>query len=192
MNQPRILVFAGSTRSASYNRKLAAVAADELREAGADVTHVDLTDYPMPLYHGDLEAAEGLPESVRELKKWFVAHQGLLLACPEYNSSITPLLKNTIDWVSRKEGDEPSLAAYKGKVVGLTSASTGRLGGLRSLATVRSILSNIGCLVLPTQVAVPHAKEAFDDDGALTDEGRIKALRKLAGELVDATRRMAG
>src|SRR5262245_32979393 len=130
---PRILAFAGSTRRDSVNRKLLTIAAEDVRRAGGQVTVVELSDYPMPLLDEDLEAAGGIPEPARRLKKLFLEHDGLLLACPEYNSSITPLLKNVIDWVSRREGTEGALACYKGKTAALISASPSMLGGLRGL-----------------------------------------------------------
>lgn len=191
MTAPRVLVFAGSTRSGSFNKKLARLAADDARQAGAEVTLLDLRDYPMPLYDGDLEAAEGVPAPAQELKRLFKAHQGLVLACPEYNSSITGVLKNTIDWVSRRvDGETTGLEAYKGKVVGLLSASPGALGGLRGLVTVRSILSNIGCLVLPDQVAVGKADAAFDEQGHLVDEKVRKRVRHVVDEVVRVAGRL--
>ena len=164
---PRILVFAGSTRTGSHNKKVARLAARFAEEAGAEVTLIDLRDLPMPLYDGDLESAEGIPANAMQLRRMMMAHDAFLLACPEYNSSITAVLKNAIDWVSRPVPGDPDLVAYKGKVVGLLSASPGALGGLRGLVTVRSILGNIGCIVLPDQVAISKAHEAFDDDGNL-------------------------
>ena len=181
---PKILAFAGSSRRESLNKKLLEAAANRVREAGAEVTVVDLLDYEMPLYNGDFEEEHGIPETAKRLKRLMIEHNGLLLACPEYNSSITPLLKNTIDWVSRREGDEQPLVAYRGKVAGLVSASPGGFGGMRGLVTVRSILGNIGVLVLPTQVALGSASSAFDDDGNLIDPRLTKRLDALAEELV--------
>ena len=150
MSEPvKILAFAGSTRRDSWNKKLLHIAIQSARSAGAQVTLIDLKDFPLPLYDGDLEATAGVPENALKLKELFKSHQGLLLACPEYNSSITAVLKNTLDWVSRPVPDEPPLAAFKGKVVTLISASPGALGGLRGLVHVRAILGNIGCIVLP-------------------------------------------
>jgi NAD(P)H-dependent FMN reductase len=180
---PRILAFAGSARSGSLNRKLVRIAADGARAAGAEVTLVELRDYPLPLYDGDLEAAEGLPANARQLKDLFLAHQGLLIAAPEYNSSITPLLKNTIDWVSRSAPGEPSLACFDGKVAALLSASPGSLGGLRGLLVTRLCLSNIRVLVLPDQVAVPNANDAFAEDGRLKEEKRQASVARLGATL---------
>ena len=182
-DQPRIVAFAGSARRNSFNLKLVKVAAEGAQAAGADVTVLDMRDFPMPLFDQDLEAAEGSPENARKLRKIILAHNGLLIASPEYNSSITPLLKNAIDWVSRAGEGEKALAAYEGKVGAVMSASPGRLGGLRGLVHLRSILSNIGVLVIPDQVAVGEAHTAFDEDGALVDEGRRASIQGL-GESV--------
>ncbi len=169
MAGPRILAFAGSLRKDSYNKKLVKIAADAARRAGADVTFIDLKDYPLPIYDGDIEAASGIPENGLKLKKLFVEHDGLLLSCPEYNSSITAVLKNTIDWVSRQQPGEPNLVAFTGKVAVLMSASPGALGGLRGLVHVRSILGSINVIVLPQQLAISKAHEAFDEAGTLKD-----------------------
>lgn len=189
---PKILTLAGSTRRDSYNRKLAVAAAAIAEGLGAEVTRLELADYPLPLLSQDLEAAEGIPENATRLKRVFREHDGFVIACPEYNSSITPLLKNTIDWLSRRADGEPPLVAYKGKVATLLSASPGGLGGLRGLVHVRSILSNIGVLVLPTQVAVSKAHEAFGTDGALTDESVSKRVETAVRELVETSTRLAG
>jgi chromate reductase len=186
MSQPKILVFAGSTRTGSFNKKLAHIAETAAREAGADVTFVDLRDLALPLFDQDLEEASGLPEGAKKLKSLMRAHEGFLIASPEYNSSITGVLKNAIDWASRTEtDDEPSLVAFRGKVAALFSASPGALGGLRALVHIRAILSNIGVLVLPDQVAISTAHEAFDDSGHLKDERKAKQVAKLARTLVE-------
>jgi NAD(P)H-dependent FMN reductase len=185
---PRILAFAGSLRTGSYNRKILAVAADGARAAGADVTRVDLRDFPLPVYDADLEAAEGLPEAARKLKARFDAADGLLLACPEYNAGIPGTLKNVLDWVSRPAPGERPLQAFRGKVAALCSASPGALGGVRSLLQVRLVLGSIGVVVLPDQVSLPKANEAFDDEGNVLDPGRRKALMELGGALAHATR----
>ncbi|MGI9419834.1 MAG: NADPH-dependent FMN reductase [Geminicoccaceae bacterium] len=166
---PRILAFAGSTREGSFNKKLVNVVAEGARDAGAEVTVIDLREFPLPLYDGDLEATGGLPENARRLRALFMEHQGLLISSPEYNGGMSAVLKNAIDWVSRSEGDEPGLAAYRDKVAGLVSASPGGLGGLRGLVHVRQILTNIGVLVIPQQHALGGAGQAFGDDGMLTD-----------------------
>ena len=178
---PRILAFAGSLRRDSFNKKLVPIAAKAARDAGAEVTLIDLKDFPLPLFDQDLEAEQGMPENGKKLKQLFIDHDGLLIAAPEYNSSITAVLKNAIDWVSRPAPGEPSLVAFRGKVATLMSASPGALGGLRGLVHVRSILGNIGVIVLPEQIAVAQAHEAFNPDESLKDpkqQAGIEALGK--------------
>lgn len=189
---PRVLAVAGSTREQSLNKRLVRIAAEAARSAGGDVTLIDLRDFALPLYDGDLEQAAGPPEAAVRLKALFVAHDGLLISSPEYNSSITGVLKNAIDWISRAAGDEPPLAAFRGKVAALLSASPGALGGLRGLVHLRAILGNIGVLVLPDQVAVPRANEAFDAAGRLVDERQQLALERLAASLVETTGKLRG
>jgi NAD(P)H-dependent FMN reductase len=188
----KILAFAGSSRAGSWNKKLVAVAANAARAAGGDVTLVDLRDFLMPIYDGDLEASSGLPEHAKRMKALFLAHDALLLSCPEYNASITGLLKNTIDWVSRSAPGEGPLACFVGKTASLISASPGALGGLRGLVHVRSILGSIGVFVLPTQVAVSKAHEAFDADGKLKDGKQQASIERLAAELVTTTSKLRG
>ncbi|HSB77377.1 MAG TPA: NAD(P)H-dependent oxidoreductase [Candidatus Methylomirabilis sp.] len=180
---PRILAFAGSTRTESYNKRLIQIAVKGARAAGTDVTLIDLRDYPLPLYDGDLEVRDGLPANARKLKDLFLAHRGLLISAPEYNSSITAVLKNAIDWVSRPVPGESSLACFDGKVAALMSASPGALGGLRGLVHLRSILQNIKVLVLPDQVAVPRAGDAFNPDGSLKDAKQQAAVAELGTRL---------
>lgn len=182
--RPKILVFAGSAREGSWNRRLARLAAGAVDRAGGAPTLLELRELPLPLYDADLETREGVPQNARRLKDLFRAHRGLLLACPEYNSSITPLLKNAIDWVSRREGAERPLECFEGKVAALVSASPGALGGLRGLVTVRSILGNIRVLVLPDQLAVPKAQEAFDEADGLRDAAQTASLDRVASALV--------
>ncbi|MFV0446043.1 MAG: NADPH-dependent FMN reductase, partial [Planctomycetaceae bacterium] len=155
--QSRIIAFAGSARRGSFNKQLVRVAATGARTAASEVIEIDLAEYPLPLFNEDLEAEQGPPENATRLKELFKAADGFLIACPEYNSSISPLLKNTIDWLSRKAEGEAPLAAFKGKTCALMSASPGQFGGLRGLVTVRSLLGNIGVLLLPDQVSVPKA-----------------------------------
>ena len=184
MNQPKILAFAGSTGTSSFNKKLVAIAADGARSAGAQVTSIDLRDFPMPLYDADLETASGLPENARKFKNLLREHDGLLISSPEYNSSISAVLKNAIDWASRAESDdEPPLVAFKGKVAALMSASPGGLGGLRGLVHLRSILGNIGIIVLPDQVSISSAHEAFDESGKLKDARKAKQVADLGAGL---------
>ncbi len=192
MSNPRILAFAGSARTDSYNAQLVQVAAEGARTAGADVTVLNLKEYPLPLYDQDIEQEQGTPENAKKLKQLFLDHDGLLISSPEYNSSITPLLKNTIDWVSRPAEGEPMLAAYQGKVAALMAASPGGLGGLRGLVHVRSILSSIGVIVLPDQIAVSRAFEAFDDDGQLKDEKQQKRVQGLGESVANMLSKLAG
>lgn len=189
---PRILAFAGSLRRESYNKKLVRVAAEGAQNAGAEVTYLDLKEYPLPVYDGDLEEEEGLPANAVRLKELFHAHDGLLIASPEYNSSISGAFKNVLDWVSRPMEGEAPLGAFDGKVAVLMSASPGRLGGLRGLVTVRSILGNIRVLVLPEQIAVSSAHEAFDEAGALRDPIQAKGVRELGERLVEVVRKLKG
>jgi NAD(P)H-dependent FMN reductase len=191
MPAPRILAFAGSLRRDSLNKKLVRVAADAVRAAGGDVTLIDLKDLPLPVYDGDLEAAEGIPPNARTLKELMKAHPGLLIASPEYNTSIPGALKNAIDWASRSEKGEPPLAAFEGRIAALLSASPGALGGLRGLLTTRSILSNIRVLVIPEQVGVPKANEAFGPDGKLLDPKLSAAVEKLAKRLVEVVSKLS-
>lgn len=183
MTTPKILAFAGSTRTDSYNKKLVQIAVSGAQAAGAEVTFVDLRDIPMPLFDEDLEAQEGLPTNARKLKDLMVTHQGLLIASPEYNSSISAVLKNAIDWVSRPSPGEPPLACFTDKVAAIMSTSPGALGGLRGLVHLRSILGNIKVLVLPDQIVVPKANDAFNSDGSLKDPNQHAAVEKLGSKL---------
>ena len=175
---PRILALAGSVREGSFNKKAVDIAAQGAEAAGAEVTRLDLANYPLPIFNQDLEKEKGLPPQARDLKALFQSHQGLLIASPEYNSSLTALLKNTIDWVSRSEGEEGPLVAYRDKVAVLMAASPGGLGGLRGLVHLRAILQNIGVIVLPKQLAVGASHEALDS--AKTQESLQGLGRSLA------------
>lgn len=184
MKTPRILAFGGSLRRDSFNQKLAAVAAAGAREAGAEVTLIALRDFPLPVFDQDLEDAAGMPAAAKALKQLFREHDGLLIAAPEYNSSLTAALKNAFDWVSRAEtDDEPPLVAFAGKTAALCAASPGALGGLRGLVHVRAILGNIGVTVLPDQVAVSKAHEAFAADGTLSDAKQAARVKNLGAQL---------
>ena len=190
-NTSKILAFAGSTREASYNKQLVKIAANGARAAGAEVTYIDFRDFPLPLYDGDLEAKEGIPENARKLKQLMKEHQGLLIASPEYNSSISGVLKNTIDWISRPEGDEPLLACFVDKVAVIMSASPGGFGGMRGLVHLRSILGNIKVLVLPDQIAVSNAFEVFNPDGTLKDGKQQAAIEQLGSKLATVVQKLA-
>ncbi|MFN0105342.1 MAG: NADPH-dependent FMN reductase [Bryobacteraceae bacterium] len=192
MDQTRILAFAGSLRKDSYNKKLLSIAIAGATAAGADVTAIDLRDYPLPIYDGDLEAESGLPANALALKRLFIAAEGLLIASPEYNSSITAVFKNTIDWVSRPVPGEASLAAFDGKIVTLMAASPGVLGGLRGLVHVRAILGNINAIVLPGQVTVSKAHEAFTPEGQLKDARQQANVEKLGATLAATIAKLKG
>lgn len=192
MPPARIMVFAGSIRSGSYNARLAALAAKELALAGADVTHISLVDYPMPIYDGDLEARSGPPPHAVQLKQMMMRHQGVFVVSPEYNASITPLLKNAIDWISRvREGREPPLPAYRNRVFAIGGASDGQHGAMRSLLALRQVLE-IGCgaLVLPEQIAVNKASGAFDDMDNLKDEQMTGRLKAIVRRLIEVAQRL--
>jgi NAD(P)H-dependent FMN reductase len=179
LTKPKILAFAGSTRIDSFNKKLVKIAAAGAVENGADVTIIDLKDYPMPLYDGDLEQQQGLTPNARKLKDVMLSHQGFLISSPEYNSTISGVLKNTIDWVSRPvEGEEP-LACFKDRIAGIMSASPGALGGLRGLVHVRAILENIRVIVIPDQIAVAKAHEVFNADGTLKEKKQEEQVKKI-------------
>ena len=191
--QPRILAFAGSTRRDSYNKKLVSLAAEAARAAGAQDTLIDLRDLALPLYDADLEAADGLPANARKLKELMTQHEGLLISSPEYNSSVSAVLKNAIDWMSRQETpSEPALLSFREKVAVIMSASPGALGGLRGLVHLRSILGNIRVIVLPDQVAVMKAHEAFDADGRLKDPQVAASVEVLGRTLTDVLVRLRG
>ena len=194
---PRILAFAGSLRTGSYNKKLVKIAAEGARKAGAEVTYIDLRDFPLPVFDEDLEKSDGLHPNARKLKDLFLAHHGLLISAPEYNSSITAVLKNTIDWVSRPcvqpDGTpEPPLGCFDRKVVGLLSASGGALGGIRGLVEVRRILGNIKCLVLPDQFSLVKAHEALDDQGHLKDAKQREQAEAIGGKVAATAAKLHG
>lgn len=190
-----LLVFAGSMRAQSFNRRLAAVAADLGREAGAAVTHIELADFDVPLYHADLEA-KGTPRDVVRLKEIFFAHPAWIVVSPEYNGSYTGLMKNTIDWVSSPIKGDPEWSSgtkpFAGKVVGMLSASPGALGGLRSLSHLAPLLMNLQCWVSPKQFALSKAGEAFAPDGQLVAEPARENVRAVVDQVLWATRRFQG
>jgi len=184
-DSPKILAFSGSSRRESLNRKFLAVAVQAAREAGAEVTLIELNDYELPLYNGDLEDAEGLPANARKLIDLIEAHAGLLIASPEYNSMNTPLLKNTIDWCTRAD-DNP----FTGRIAAVISASPGALGGIRSLKLAQQLLLHLGCHVVPGNAMLPQANKAFGPDGKLTDARALKTVNELAATLVETVRKL--
>ena len=184
----KILAFTGSARKDSLNKKLLKIAAAGAAAAGAEVTLIDLADFEMPLFNQDLEREQGMPEKAREFKKLMSAHDGFLIASPEYNGAFSPLLKNTIDWASRSESDnEPPLVAYRGKTAAIMSTSPGGLGGMRGLLMLRMLLGNLGVIVLPDQQAVPNGFKVFNDDGSMNDDKLEKRIRTLGENLVGFT-----
>jgi NAD(P)H-dependent FMN reductase len=194
LSSTKLLFFAGSARDASYNKRLARLGAEIAEANGLAATFADLGDYPMPLYDADLQALEGIPENARKFEALMKVHSGIFIACPEYNASITPLLKNTLDWVSRirNDGEEP-LAVYKTRVFALGSASPGGMGGLRGVNTVRTTLElGLGALVLPDQFAVPKAAEAFEDNGHLKSKDSQESFKRLIQKLARAAHVLHG
>ena len=187
MPAPRILVIPGSLRSGSHNARLAALAAKELALLDADVTRISLEDYELPLFDADLAGGAALPATAVKLKQALTAHRGIFITSPEYSASVTPLLKNAIDWVSRvRERGEPPYAAFKGRVFALVSATSGGGGGIRSLMALRQILElGCGALVIPEQVSVPRAELAFDDMDNLKDEALTAALKTSLRRLIE-------
>lgn len=190
----RLLFLAGSARKESFNKRLAALGAEIANANGIHSTFVDLGDYPMPIYDGDLEAAEGPPDNARKLKALFEVHHGIFIISPEYNASIPPLLKNALDWVSRiRDGDEPPLNVYKTRVFAIGSASPGAFGGIRGLSVLRQTLElGVGALVLPDQFAVPRAANAFADNGHLADGKSMELYKGTIEKLAHAAFVMSG
>ncbi len=185
MTTAHILAFAGSSRKDSWNRKVLEVAVAGARDAGANVTVANLADYAMPIYNADWHVENGVPPAMRELRKLMMAANGLLIASPEYNASLTPLLKNTIDWLSQdvgKDKDENGNAPFEGKIGGLMGASNGGFGTIRALPHVSYILSNLGVFMLPV-VAVPGVAKSFDENGVMTNERAKKMLSGLGARL---------
>lgn len=191
---PKILIFAGSTRLASFNRKLAHAAAELARAIGADVTHIELADFDIPMYNADLEA-KGTPADVMKLKQLMFEHPGWIICSPEYNGSYTALLKNTIDWASSpvkadpawQDGNKP----FSGKVVGVLSASPGALGGLRSQSHLVPLLLNAHCWVAPKAFALARAGDAFDADGQLVNDAHRKNVQAVIDQVLFAAGRLA-
>ena len=180
----KILAFAGSARRQSLNKKLLKIAAAGAQAAGAELTLIDLADFEMPIFNQDLESERGMPGKAVEFKKLMIAHDGLLIASPEYNGAFSPLLKNTLDWASRSESaDEAPLVAYRGKTAAILATSPGGLGGMRGLGMLRMLLGNLGVIVLPDQQAVPNGLKIFNDDGSMIDDKLEKRLRTLGENL---------
>lgn len=190
--QPRILVFAGSNRSGAYSGKLAACAVAALAKAGADVTRIALADFALPIMDEDLEKEHGIPDAALRLGRMIAAHDGLLIVSPEYNASIPPLLKNTIDWVSRitKDGGRP-LKPFQGRIAALCSTSPGAFAGIRGLYHLRAVAQNVGLTVITEQCSVPAAHEAFNEDGSLKNARSVAALDAVAATLTATCRALS-
>ncbi|MEM9661356.1 MAG: NAD(P)H-dependent oxidoreductase [Planctomycetota bacterium] len=181
----KILAFSGSLRKESFNQRAAAVAAELARERGAETTLISLRDYEMPIFNQDDEEETGVPANARAFREKLLAHDGFILACPEYNGSVTGALKNALDWASRaKQGDEAPLECFAGKAVALVAASPGGLGGRRGLTHVREILADVGCHVVPNMVAISQVHTKFGGDGELTHDDTRASLASLAETLV--------
>jgi chromate reductase len=190
----RLLFFAGSTREASFNKKLAALAHHIAEANGIEAVLVDLKDYPMPIYNGDLEAEEGPPERAGAFKALLEEYPGVFIASPEYNASVTPLLKNTLDWVTRvRAKGETGLEVFKTRVFAISGASPGYYGGMRSLLTLRQVLEvGMGAAVIPQQLALPRAMDAFAEDGSLKDKAQQNLCKSVVEALAVAARKFTG
>ena len=191
MSALKILVIPGSLRSGSLNAKLAAAAAHEFALAGAEVTRISLADFPLPIYDGDLQTKSGVPKHAINLKRMMSAHHGVLIVTPEYNSSVPALVKNTIDWVTRvQDAHETRGQVFRDRAFAIAAASENRLGGTRSLAALRLILSACHAVVIPNQLALSFANEAYDDMDRLKHPADIEALKALVWQLIELSQRM--
>src|SRR6267154_5547038 len=191
MSALKILVIPGSLRTGSLNARLAAVAALELVQSGAEVTRISLSDFPLPIYDGDLQAKSGVPKHAVNLKRMIGAHHGVLMVTPEYNSSVPALVKNTIDWITRvQDPHETRGQVFRERPFAIAAASEGRLGGTRALAALRLILSACHAIVVPNQLALSFADQAYDDMDRLKNPTDIEALRALVRQLIDVSQRM--
>jgi chromate reductase, NAD(P)H dehydrogenase (quinone) len=191
MSALKILVIPGSLRTGSLNARLAAAATDELAQAGAEVTRISLGDFPLPIYDGDLQAKSGVPKHAVNLKRMIGAHHGVLIVTPEYNSSVPALVKNTIDWVTRvQDAHETRGQVFRDRAFAIAAASGNRLGGTRALAALRLILAACQATVIPNQLALSFADEAYDDRDRLKHPADAEALKALARQLIDVSQRM--
>src|ERR1700736_4144700 len=191
MSALKILVIPGSLRSGSLNAKLAAVAAHELAQMGAEGTRISLADFPLPIYDGDLQSKSGVPKKAVNLKRMIGAHHGVLIVTPEYNASVPPLVKNSIDWVSRvQDANETRGQVFRGRAFAIAAASESRLGGMRALAALRLVLSACYATVIPNQLALSFASDAYDDMDRLKHPADIEALNAMVRQLIDVSQRM--
>lgn len=193
MTSPKLLFFAGSARKDSVNKAFAKAGAKLAQEDGIDATFLDLKDYELPLYNGDFEDEFGVPDNARRLREIVEDHQGVFIVSPEYNSAIPPLLKNTLDWISRVTNDDgSSTAAFKNRPTALGAVSPGSLGGMRVLAGLRPILANgYNALVIPEQISVPFGNKAFSEDGSLTDDKLVERYKSVISSLRNVAERMS-
>lgn len=176
----KVLAFAGSTRSESYNKKLVKEAAERACEMGAKITVIDLKDFPMPLYEADLEKEKGMPENAKKLRQIMMAHDAMIIASPEYNASIPALLKNALDWASRSEEGEGSKAAFKGKKIAIMCATPGKRGGAHALSHLRTVLQDVGGIVVPSQLGIPRIYEMTPEK----EENKQVVLKQMLHELL--------
>jgi len=191
MSALKILVIPGSLRTGSLNARLAAAVAHQLALSGAEVTRISLSDFPLPIFDGDLQAKSGVPKHAVNLKRMLGAHHGVLIVTPEYNSSVPALVKNTIDWISRVQDPHETRGQVFGeRVFAIASASGGRLGGTRALAALRLILSSCHASVVPNQLALSFADQAYDEMDHLKHPADIEALQALVRQLIDHSQRM--
>jgi NAD(P)H-dependent FMN reductase len=191
MSALKILVIPGSLRTGSLNERLAAAAAYQFVQAGAEVTRISLADFPLPIYDGDLQTKSGVPKNAVNLKRMIGAHHAVLIVTPEYNSSVPPLVKNTIDWVTRVQDPQESRGqVFRERAFAIAAASESRLGGTRSLAALRLILTACHATVIPNQLALSFAGEAYDDMDRLKHPADIEALNALVRQLIDVSQRM--
>jgi chromate reductase len=191
MSALKILVIPGSLRTGSHNARLAAAAAYQFAQAGAEVTRISLGDFPLPIYDGDLQTKSGVPKNAINLKRMIGAHQGVLFVTPEYNSSVPPLVKNTIDWVTRvQDAQETRGQVFRDRIFAIAAASESRLGGTRALTALRLILSACHATIIPNQLAVSFAGEAYDDMDRLKHPADIEALNALVRQLIDVSQRL--
>ena len=188
----KLLFLAGSTRKDSLNKKLAKYASIRAAAMGAEVKFIDLADFEMPIYNGDYEEANGLPENAIKLKNLFIEHDGFFIASPEYNSSFPPVLKNALVWISRPhEDNEESLKAYNNKVAALGAVSPGGLGGIRGLVPLRMMLGNINVTLTPTQVCVSDGYNAFNDEGDMIKDDQKGLLEKTVKQFVETAQKLS-
>jgi chromate reductase, NAD(P)H dehydrogenase (quinone) len=191
MSALKILVIPGSLRTGSLNARLAAAAAYQFAQAGAEVTRISLGDFPLPIYDGDLQTKSGVTKNAINLKRMMSAHHGVVIVTPEYNSSVPPLVKNTIDWVTRvQDAHETRGQVFRDRPFAIAAASAGRLGGTRCLAALRLILSACHATVIPNQLALSFADQAYDDMDRLKHASDIEALNALVRQLIDVSQHM--